>query len=96
MTLDHFERLVQEYQPKFNLRYKGYSDVVGCFIGFHYLGYRISKGELHADSFYLADQDDEGAKLMRRGRSQILKLLVRRHLLTQEQASRIMYGIAKD
>jgi hypothetical protein len=91
MTLDHFEKLVQEYQPKFNLRYKGFTDIVGLFMGRHYIGYRLNKGELHVDNFYMVD-DENKTRLLKRGRREILKLLVRRHFLTQEQASRIMYG----
>lgn len=92
MTLDYFESLVKHYQPKFRLRHKAYSDIVGLFMGNHYIGYRLNKGELHADSFYIAD-DANQTKLLRRGRRSILDLMVRRHFLTREQASNIMYGI---
>ena len=94
MTLEHFEELVKEYQPNFRLRYKAYSDIVGLFFGDHYLGYRLNRGELHFDSFYV-EEDDSLTKLLRRGRRGILDLLVRRHLLTRQQASRINYGIPK-
>ena len=47
-----------------------------------------------ADSFYIAD-DNNISKLFRRGRRGILDLLVRRHLLTREEASKINYGIPK-
>ena len=53
MTLDHFEELVKEYQPNFRLRDKAYSDIVGLFLGDHYIGYRLNRGELHLDSFIL-------------------------------------------
>lgn len=94
MTLDHFEKLVKEVQPRFRLRYKAFTDIVGLFLGDHYIGYRLNKGELHLDSFYFVDEGDDQAKLLRRGRRGILDLLVRRHLLTREQASRVLYGIS--
>ena len=94
MTLDHFEELVKEYQPNFRLRDKAYSDIVGLFLGDHYIGYRLNRGELHLDSFYIAD-DNNISKLFRRGRRGILDLLVRRHLSTREEASKINYGIPK-
>jgi hypothetical protein len=94
MTLDHFESLVKEVQPSFRLRYKAFSDIVGLFLGDHYIGYRLNKGELHGDSFYYAEEDGDSAKLLRRGRRGILDLLVRRHLLTRNQASRILYGLS--
>ncbi len=94
MTLEKFEELVQEYQPKFRLRSKGYTDIVGLFLSNHYIGYRLNKGELHLDSFYMVEEKADNPKLFRRGRRGILDLLVRRHLLTREQASKITYGIS--
>lgn len=95
MTLDLFESLVKDYQPKFNLKYKGGSNVVGCYIGDHYTGYRLNYGDLPMDSYYTTTEFDDELKLKQRGRREILKLLVRRHLLTQPEAMRILYGFPK-
>jgi len=96
MTLETFESLVKEYQPKFNLRYKGGCNVVGLYMGEHYIGYRLNYGDLPMDNFYTVTEFDEDFTLKQRGRREILKLLVSRHLLTQPDAARILYGYSKN
>jgi hypothetical protein len=92
MTIDHFVSLVQQFQPSFHARYRGMANVVGFYLGEHYTGYRINKGEMHMDNFYTYDEEDDALTLRQRGRRELLKLLVRRHILTQDQAGEVLYG----
>lgn len=106
MTLQQFEKAVQEYVPNFRIRQAGYGDVVGAFVGNDYL-FRLSKGDLPLYSWRTSKVIGYQPRMQdgkiyeepiidnkrKRGRMQALHLLVNYRHLTQRQAQKIMWGI---
>jgi len=94
MTLQAFEKAVQNYVPAFHIR-QGRGDIVGAFVNNNYL-FRLNKGELHLMSWRTPTIKTErgiAKSNRRRGRMQSLQILVNMRWLNSKQAQQIMWGI---
>ena len=95
MTIQAFEQLLKQVDPRLHIRMRGPLDVGGIFKGSEYL-IRITKGELNLNGYRLSYRMTDGSiksNIMKRGRKTIVKLLATRIPLSQEQRGLLLWGV---
>lgn len=99
MTLQRFQQLLKQANPKLRLRERGYGDIVALYGGYSYI-LRMTKGELNLNGWRLQLPNPNDplhpiqGPIQKRGRKTVVNLL-RNHrwITTHKQISSLMWGI---
>jgi len=96
MNQKYFEKLLKEVNPRFRIRQRGYGHVGGVFIGDKDFKVTLTKGHIPANTYRLLYMNDgkKMEKVIKRGRSDILKILLARRLISHYDSIRIKHGLS--
>jgi hypothetical protein len=98
MNPRRLETLLKQANPRFRVRQRGLNHIGGIFLGSSFIA-TFTKGHIPLNSYRLVfkKKDTLGEKIIKRGRGDLLQILVRRGILKRLDSIRIKWGIdAKD
>lgn len=94
MTLHRFEELLKQANPRFRIRQRGHNYIGGIFHGADFIC-TISRGPIPLKNYRLVYKRDDKLKekIIKRGRSEALRILRKRGLLSRNESIRIKWGL---